>query len=124
LKVQPVVKSMESQKQQDLEDVQLATNCQVQRGLNGVGYCYFDTNNGVKVTADDYKLRYSAMINARRSERRKNRNISPTKSIKEKIAIIQTKAIQGKTGIVSRNALEIAGNVVAIMNPLWMRRIR
>jgi len=86
LKVQPVVKSMESQKQQDLEDVQLATNCQVQRSLNGVGYCYFDTNNGVKVTADDYKLRYSAMINARRSERRKNRNISPTKSIKEKIA--------------------------------------
>ncbi len=85
MKVQPVVQAMETQKKQDSEDAQMATNCQVKRGVNGIGYCYFDTNSGKEVSAGDYKLRYSAMINERRLERRKNRNVSPSERVEEKL---------------------------------------
>jgi len=69
LRVQPIVQEMENRKQKDVADTKLATQCEVKKNGKG-GYCYYDVNSGEQIQADEYKLRYAAMVDERHQKRK------------------------------------------------------
>eukprot|EP00578_Thalassiosira_sp_NH16_P022195 CAMPEP_0181104018 /NCGR_PEP_ID=MMETSP1071-20121207/15193_1 /TAXON_ID=35127 /ORGANISM="Thalassiosira sp., Strain NH16" /LENGTH=447 /DNA_ID=CAMNT_0023187167 /DNA_START=51 /DNA_END=1394 /DNA_ORIENTATION=+ len=83
LRVQPIVQAMEHRKQRDVTDTKLATQCEVQKDRKG-GYSYYDVNSGEQIPADEYKLRYSSMIDERRKERKES--INQTNSLEDEEA--------------------------------------
>mmetsp|Transcript_29408 Transcript_29408/g.62441 ORF Transcript_29408/g.62441 Transcript_29408/m.62441 type:complete len:493 (+) Transcript_29408:112-1590(+) len=73
LRVQPIVQEMENRKQRDVAETKLATQCEVKKNRRG-GYCYYDVSSGEQIRADEYKLRYAAMIEEKRRQKRKKKD--------------------------------------------------
>ncbi|KAL7479578.1 hypothetical protein ACHAW6_005305 [Cyclotella cf. meneghiniana] len=69
-KAQPIVLAMEQQKQKDIDDTRSYTQCEVKRNPKEGGFQYVDVKSLKPVSSDEYKARYSAMIDERRTERR------------------------------------------------------
>ena len=96
LNVQPIVQEMEKQKQNDIETTKIATQCEVVKKKGGI-FCYYDIKTGEEVMADEYKVRYTAMIvdkkreKKKREERRRvemmNENETGESSVEGKIAL-------------------------------------
>ncbi|KAL7542420.1 LOW QUALITY PROTEIN: hypothetical protein ACHAXR_012063 [Thalassiosira sp. AJA248-18] len=72
LKVQPIVQEMENRKQTDVVETKLATQCEVKKNGKG-GYCYYDVTSGEQIQAEEYKLRYNAMLDEKRQKRKRSR---------------------------------------------------
>ena len=68
LRVQPIVQEMEIKKKRDIQETKLATQCEVRKERGG--FCYYDINSGQQVMPDEYKLRYSKMVDEQRNKRR------------------------------------------------------
>lgn len=99
LNVQPIVQEMEKQKQNDIETTKIATQCEVVKKKGGI-FCYYDIKTGEEVMADEYKVRYTAMIvdkkreKKNREERRRvemmNENDTGESSVEGKIVKIRS----------------------------------
>jgi len=72
LKVQPIVQAMEDRKHLDVLEAEKYTNCHVVKDVDkrGGGFCYSDVNTGEEIEAQDYKLRYTAMLDEKRRRRK------------------------------------------------------
>ncbi|KAL3760517.1 hypothetical protein ACHAWU_001852 [Discostella pseudostelligera] len=72
LKVQPIVQAMEDRKHLDVLEAEKYTNCHVVKDVDkrGGGFCYSDVNTGEEIEAQDYKLRYAAMLYEKRRRRK------------------------------------------------------
>jgi hypothetical protein len=73
LRAQPIVLAMEQQKQKDIDDTRSYTQCEVKKNPREGGFQYVDINSLKPVSSDEYKARYSAMIDEQRVERRQTK---------------------------------------------------
>ena len=70
--IQPIIHAMEARKKIDIEDAICATRCEVRKEEDddvtsvakkkGSRYCYFDVDIKEKVSTEEYRQRYTAMI--------------------------------------------------------------
>lgn len=67
LRAQPMVNLMEEQKQRDITDARSFTGCEV-RKVRG-GFEYFDLESGDTIDAEEYRVRYCAMIEEHKAKR-------------------------------------------------------
>ena len=67
LRAQPMVNLMEEQKRQDILDAKSFTGCEVKK-IRG-GFEYLDLESGDTIDAEEYRVRYCAMIDERRAKR-------------------------------------------------------
>ena len=68
LRVQPIVQEMENQKQKDILETRLATQCEVKKNGRGGGFCYFNVTTGEQIHPQEYKRRYALMVEERRQK--------------------------------------------------------
>ena len=68
LRVQPIVQEMEIKKKRDIQETKLATQCEVRKERGG--FCYYDINSGQQVMPEEYKVKYSKMVDEQRKKRR------------------------------------------------------
>ena len=68
IRAKPIVDRMEEQKQRDISDAKEFTGCTVKK-VKG-GFEYFCQENGKEVNAEEYMVRYCAMLEDRRRRRR------------------------------------------------------
>jgi len=71
-RIQPIIHAMEARKKIDIEDALCATRCEVRKEeeddvasvakKKGSRYCYFDVDIKEKVSTEEYRQRYAAMI--------------------------------------------------------------
>lgn len=71
LRIRPIVRAMEDGKRNDAEETERHTRCVARKDDGkGGGYSYRDADTGHRVSPDEYRRRYAAMIYASRQERR------------------------------------------------------
>ena len=76
IRAKPIVDRMEEQKQRDITDAKEYTGCVVKKvkKVKG-GFEYWNQETGREVTAEDYMVRYCAMLEERKRRRRGERDV-------------------------------------------------